>query len=206
MKAKTKSKILFWTVISVSVIVYVCICASESLVKIGKANFEAEISTASYVAIGKTLNANLLSDVYEIIKDADGAIVMISANAFKLNMLSKTLAEECLKTYAVLANGGVSVPVGAFTGIAFLSGFGFGVNMKLVTVKSVKCEFVSKFESAGINQTKQSLYLKIIPDCAVVCGLKKEIIVGEIEYLCYENYLIGKVPDTYLNVTSYVAR
>ncbi len=182
------------------------ICASKSLLAIGKATFEAEISAASYVAIGKTLNSESFDGLLEIVKDKDGNVVMISSNALKLNALSKTLAEECLKSYSFLANGGVKVPVGAFLGISFLSAHGKPVNMKLITVKSVKCEFINKFESAGINQTKQSLYLKIIPDCVVVAGFKKQTISGEIEYLCYENYVMGKVPETFFNVTSYVAK
>lgn len=206
MKGKIKSKIILAVVVVLSLAVYSGVCASKSLVAIGKANFEAEISTASYIAIGKTLDSDVLNGLYEAVMDKDGNVVMISSNALKLNFLSKTLAEECLKSYSILANGGVKVPTGALTGISFLSGLGKPIDMKLVTVKSVKCEFVSKFESAGINQTKQSLYLKIIPDCVAVAGLYKQSIVGEIEYLCYENYVIGKVPEAYLNVTSYVAK
>ncbi len=200
-----KRKLTGIFVVLVLLTIYVCACASKSLRAIGKAQFEAEMSTATYIAIGKTIEDNSLEDLFSVMTDDNGNIVMISANGLKMNMLTKTLAEECLKAYSLLAEGGVSVPVGAFTGITFLTAVGKPVNMKLITVKSVKCEFFSQFEEAGINQTKQSLYLRIVPDCKVIAGLKSEPLIGEVSLLCYENYLIGKVPDTYVNVSGYTA-
>lgn len=186
-------------------VIYVCVCASKSLRAIGKAQFEAEMSTATYIAIGKTIEDKSLEDLFSVMTDDNGNIVMISVNGLKMNTLTKTLAEECLKAYSLLAEGGVSVPIGAFTGLSFLTAVGKPVNMKLITVKSVKCEFLTQFEEAGINQTKQSLYLRIIPDCKVIAGFKSEALIGEVNLLCYENYLIGKVPDTYVNVSGYTA-
>ncbi len=200
-----KRKITGILIVLVLLTIYVCTCASKSLRAIGKAQFEAEMSTATYIAIGKTIEDNSLEDLFSVMTDDNGNIVMISANGLKMNMLTKTLAEECLKAYSLLAEGGVSVPIGAFTGVAFLTAVGKPVNMKLITVKSVKCEFFSQFEETGINQTKQSLYLRIVPDCKVVAGLKSEALIGEVSLLCYENYLIGKVPDTYVNVSGYTA-
>ncbi len=164
------------------------------------------MSTATYIAIGKTIEEDFIKDLFSVVKDDSGNIVMISVNGLKMNILSKKLAEECLNAYSLLADGGVSVPIGAFTGISFLTALGKPVNMKLITVNSVKCEFLTKFEQAGINQTKQSLYLKIMPECKVVAGLKSQTITGDVDFLCYENYLIGKVPNTYVNVSGYTAQ
>lgn len=189
----------------VAVFIYFGVCASKAITSIGSAKFQSEMSTASYLAIGKVMDQNLVSDLFEVLKDSDGNIVMITSNGIKLNALTKTLAEECLKCYSVLADGGIFVPLGSFTGITFLSGTGKKVNLKLIAVKSVKCQFFSTFSEAGINQTKQSLYVKIIPDCQIVAGFKKVNLTAEMEVLCYENYVIGKVPKTFVNVSGYVA-
>lgn len=205
MKSCIKRKITAVFIILVAVFIYFGVCASKAITSIGSAKFQSEMSTASYLAIGKVMDQNLVSDLFEVLKDSDGNIVMITSNGIKVNALTKTLAEECLKCYSVLADGGIFVPLGAFTGITFLSGTGKKVNLKLIAVKSVKCQFFSTFSEAGINQTKQSLYVKIIPDCQIVAGFKKINLTAEMEVLCYENYVIGKVPKTFVNVSGYVA-
>lgn len=205
MKRCIKRKITAFFIVLGAVFIYLGVCASKAVTSIGSAKFQAEMSTASYLAIGKVIDQNLVSELFEVLKDSDGNIVMITSNGLKLNDLAKTLAEECLKSYSVLADGGVCVPLGAFTGITFLSGSGKKVNLKLVAVKSVKCQFFSTFSEAGINQTKQSLYAKIIPDCQIVAGFKKINLAAEMEVLCYENYVIGKVPKTFVNVSGGIA-
>lgn len=184
---------------------YIVVCASRALFSIGKAHYEAEMSTASYAAIDSVINDISFGEFFDVVKNNNDDIVMITADAIKINGLSKKLAEECLKYYTNVCNSGVDVPLGAFSGIAFFSGLGKKININLLGVSSVKCQFESKFESVGINQTKQSLLLKIIPDCKVIAGFKKESIECEIEFICYENYIIGKVPQTYVNVTGFTA-
>ncbi len=181
------------------------VCASKAVVAIAESSFEAEASTASYMAIGEVVNEKDFSELFTVISDNVGKITMISTNGLKINSITRKLAEKCLDVYSKLASGGVKVPCGALTGIAFLSGSGKKLNLKVVSVTSVKCEFVSVYESAGINQTKQSLYLKIVPDCKIVAGLKRSSLKSEIEVLCYENYLLGEVPETYLNLSVYTA-
>ncbi len=163
------------------------------------------MSTASYAAIDSVTAGISFGEFFDVVKNNDDDIVMITADAIKINTLSKKLAEECLKYYTNVCDSGVDVPIGAFSGIAIFSGLGKKVNINLLGITSVKCQFESKFESVGINQTRQSLLLKIIPDCRVIAGFKKASLECEIEFICYENYIIGKVPQTYVNVTGFTA-
>lgn len=205
MKRKFKKLLLKISIILIAATVYFSVCASKAVVAIAESSFEAEASTASYAAIGEVVNQKDFSELFTVVSDNDGKITMISTNGLKINSITRKLAKKCLNVYSNLANGGVKVPCGALTGIAFLSGAGKKLNLKVVSVTSVKCEFVSVYESAGINQTKQSLYLKIVPDCKIVAGLKRSSLKSEIEVLCYENYLLGEVPETYLNLSVYTA-
>lgn len=206
MKRKTRKKIKIAVFIVLLVFIYVLICASRALYSIGKAFYETEMSTASYDAIDKVLSDEYFKDVYDLVKNDYGDIVAITTDNLKINRLTKTLAEECLESYKKICDDGVNVPCGAFTGIALLSGEGKSVNLNMVAVKSVKCEFYGKYESVGINQTRQALYLKIIPDCKIVAGFKRSNLKCEIEVLCYENLVLGKVPDTYVNFSGFTAK
>lgn len=206
MKCKTKKRIKIVVFIIFIVIIYVLSCASRALYSIGKAFYEAEMSTASYDAIDKVLSDEYFKDVYELVKNDYGDIVAITTDNLKVNKLTKTLAKECLDSYEKICDDGVNVPMGAFTGIALLSGEGRHVNVNMVAIKSVKCEFYGKYESVGINQTRQAIYLKIVPDCKIVVGFKRANLECEIEVLCYENLVLGKVPDTYVTFGGFTVK
>ncbi len=205
MKKKFKKFIIKLTAIIGALAVYLSICASKILLNIGVSKFEAQISTASYIAIGKVLEQQNFSDIFSLEKNNEGDIILVTTNGLKINYLAKKLADEAYVSYNVLADGGVQVPICALSGITFLSGLGKPINMRLITVNSVRCEFRSEFESAGINQTKQSMYLTIVPDCTVIAGFFKKKLANSIEILCYENYIIGNVPNTVVNITGYTA-
>lgn len=205
MRRKIKKKILCVGFIIVSVGVYLGICASKNVVAIAKSTFNANASTASYVATGFVFDGEY-DELFNVVYSNDGKVSMITANGLKLNSLTRSLAEKCLETCDTLAKVGVQVPIGALTGISFLSGVGKKLTFKIIFVNSVKCEFYSYFESVGVNQTRQSLYLKIVPDCKIVTGLKTYAMQNEIEVLCYENFIVGSVPETFVNFSTYTAK
>ena len=124
---------------------------------------------------------------------------MILTDFYKLNALSVSIANEVSTFFDNYFENGVDVPIGAFTGIKMLSGFGKKVKMPLVTANSVKCDIISSFTQAGINQTKHSLYINIIPEVYVVTRFYTKELKDEINVLIYENIIVGKIPEVYLN-------
>ena len=124
---------------------------------------------------------------------------MIVTNSYLVNSLATDIAT---KTYNYLnknANFGVDVPLGAFTGIKLISGFGSKVKMKLISVSSVKCDIISNFTQAGINQTRHSLYLDINCTVSIVTKTATKKVNDKISVLIYDNLIIGKVPSVLVN-------
>lgn len=158
------------------------------------------MSSAVYDALGNELLENARFDeLFSIHYNKDGDITFISTDSFKLNLLSQSLATKTLRFYEDYCSRGVDVPIGAFTGIRMLSGLGKKVNVKLIHVVSVKCDFVMKFEEAGINQTRQILYFNVTPDVSIVTIGKRTQKVQSMSVMVYDNLIVGKVPSTYLN-------
>ena len=79
------------------------------------------------------------------------------------------------------------MPIGAFTGLKLFSGLGAKVKLKLITVTSVRCNFVNEFTSAGINQTSHRLYVTTTPDVYVIAAGRKKYYKTEIRLLVYDN-------------------
>lgn len=141
------------------------------------------------------------SELIRVEKNNDGDITLMSADSLKINAISQTVAINTEKSLKEKLKEGIPVPVFAFTGIKFASGYGPIIKYDAITVASVNCVFNGKFEQTGINQTLHSLY--IVVDCKIDIELlyKKRSFNCSSEILISEAVLVGKVPETYLNGT-----
>ncbi len=174
--------------------------SNKMLVKIGEASYQGVLSTASYYAIEQTLGEKFnYENLYNIHKNEQGEITMISANSYKFNALTTMLAESVTYFLTDYINAGVDVPLGVFSGIGILQGVGTKIKMPLVVISSIKCEVISTFESAGINQTRHTLYVDVTPDASVITKVTNKKLVDNIRVMIYDNVIIGKVPEAYLN-------
>ena len=97
-----------------------------------------------------------------------------------------------------MCDEGIAVPLGAFTGIEAWAGFGPEIHMEIIPVAEVACRFVSGFESAGINQTKHSVYLEVVCEMSVVMPAKTHRFSAISQVLISESILVGEVPNVYL--------
>ncbi len=169
------------------------------LVDLGVSSYTGVLSTASYYALDKALGSNYdFNSLFTVVKDEKGEIQMITTDAFTFNKISTVIVDNVSYFLTDYISKGVEVPIGVFTGIRILSGYGKKIKMPLLTVNSVKCDIISKFEEAGINQTKHSIYVNIVPDVFVVTRFSTKRLTDTVTVLMYENIIIGKVPETYL--------
>lgn len=156
--------------------------------------------SVAYESIGQCFNEKSeLDDVITIEKDNDNNINYISCNTYKLNRLTGTLSNKFKEYFESSFSNGVQVPLGAFSGLSIFSGIGKKIKMNLIVITSVKCEFYSEFQEAGINQTRHIMKLFIIPTASIVSHKKTYKQTEKIEVILYDNLIIGKVPSTYLN-------
>jgi sporulation protein YunB len=135
--------------------------------------------------------------VYE--KDTTGQIALISINSTLSNKINRTVSDLSKNIIENELKDGVPIPVGIFTGIGFLSGKGKNVYLKVFNVQSVVCDFKSKFDDAGINQTLHSLYLDVEVQASLIYNGVDKVIRTNSEVLLAENLIVGKIPEFYLN-------
>lgn len=205
MKKKSLRNLKLVALVFSILLVYLSICANKLVLSQSEVLVKKSLTSCAYAAVGKVSGLFNYSDIFLVDKNSAGEIQMISIDGIKVNLLAQALVNEVVNSYNQIATLGVEMPLGAISGISFLSGYGKNVNFKVLTVNNVTCQFVSRFEQAGINQSHQSLTIKITPDCQLTFGLKKRKISTEIEFLCYENYIIGTVPDTFVDIKTFSA-
>lgn len=198
MKKKKKKIFKFLCFLAAFVITVVSIYFSSDriVVSFAEKTFDSIISSASYHAVDIIVEEKYnYSDLIKIRTDSSGNVGMIITDSYAVNKLATTAATKAYDYLTAEIDKGVEVPVGAFTGIRLISGFGTKVRMKVISVASVKCDFISEFAQAGINQTRHSLYLNINCIVNVVTKTKTETINDKITILVFDNLIVGKVPD-----------
>ena len=205
---KKKIKIKFFVFLALFFIEagYLYYSSNKILMNTGSAMYEGVLSSASYYAISEALKESESFDkLIDIQYNADGNVSSIVLSSYKFNSITSLIADKvCLYLDADLKKG-VPVHVGAFTGINMFAGFGKTFNMPLITVNSVKCEMISEFTSAGINQTRHALYVAVIPDVYIVTRTNTRKLEDSIKLLVYDNVICGSIPEFYMTGGIYSA-
>lgn len=175
---------------------------TKILISISEATIRSVTTVAVNDAIYYTLNDNVrYEDLITITYDAEGNVSTITTNSLQINRIARDTAYLSQENLTRMSAEGIQVPLGALTGIEALAGFGQKINLKIIPISNVECRFVSKFEEAGINQTKHSLYLEIVSDISIILPDKTSNLASTIEVLICESVIAGKIPDAYLQAS-----
>ena len=200
-KKRLKFRILLAAVCFLIIVLAVFLHANITgvLKSIAEASMRSITTVAVNDAIYYTLSDQIrYEDLVSVEHDHEGNILAITSNALQINRIARDAAYMSQQNLQTMSEGGIEVPLGALTGIEAWAGFGPKINIKIIPISNVACRFVSKFDQAGINQTKHSIYLEIVADISIVMPSGTSNFASLTEVLICESVLVGKVPDTYL--------
>lgn len=201
MRTATKIKIILILSAVLAIVLHIYLSVSDIMIEIGRNDFKSYTTNAVYLAMSEQKKEDF-KDICLITFDADGSVSYIGVDGFKANYLSYKIALSVYEKYSEYTKRGVDIPIGAFTGLKLLSGVGKTVNVKMITVSSVKCTFETKFESVGINQTMEYLYMIVEPSVTIVTKGRTIEETESVTVICYNNLIVGKVPEFYLQNTT----
>lgn len=198
-RKRLKRKIIIFFFVLDIFLTYVYCCATNLILDYASTDFQYYISNCSYYALNECLSEKFdFASVCEVQKNNSGEVTLIKTDTLLLNYISQKLALSCYDTLSEYMQRGLNVPLGTFSGIRLLSGFGKKVNVKITNTLSVECNISRSFTQAGINQTRQVISAIIHADITVYSLLKSKYYVGDIEIPLYDNVIVGKVPEVYL--------
>ncbi len=184
------------------------VCATyfrNSVVPVVIESSEAQVraigTNAVNLAATSVLSENITyDDLFTVVKNKNGDVEMIQANSPRINAIARQIANLAQANLDDLGVQTLDIAFGTFTGLALLTGFGPDVSIKIVPIGTANCDFVSSFVSAGINQTIHRIYIDVYADINVITPIADPTISVKAEVLVCENLIVGKIPDTYLNV------
>lgn len=161
----------------------------------------AATEAANNAAYSVLFSGYSYGDFVKITRDDDGNILSITTETLKMNTIARNAVSATKSNFEDISSAGVKIPLGAFTGIEALAGSGPKISVKTIPVCSVDCSFYSTLTSAGINQTKHSVYINIVSDITAVMFVRSESVTVTSEILIAENIIVGKIPSVYMQTS-----
>lgn len=134
-------------------------------------------------------------------KDADGNVTAISSDMAHIN----TLSTEILNSVIESTDNGVieiNIPAGNLSGLNLLLNKGPDVKVDIIMLTSSRVDFRNEVVSCGINQAKYQLVLEVTIDIDILVPWGTESATTVTEVIVADTVVVGKVPDTYLNMES----
>lgn len=131
--------------------------------------------------------------------DDSGSVSAISSNMAHINLLST----EILNSVIAATDNGVikiSIPLGNLTGLNLLMGRGPNVSIDIIMLTSSRVDFKNEITPCGINQARYQLMLEISVDVDILVPWRTESANTVTEVIIADTVIIGKTPETYLNM------
>ena len=156
------------------------------------------ISTAIYDEIDK------LDITYDKLvsfeKDNNGDITALKTDIIEINKLKNLLSVRIMNDLISMDTAELDIPIGTVIGTDLLVGKGPAINVNIVPVGSVETEIINEITSAGINQSRHQIMMKITADLTIITSMTN-ISTNVSTYICIaETVIVGDVPEAYTNV------
>lgn len=139
-------------------------------------------------------------DVIHAEKDNSGNITMIKADTLKLNKIACDVAVNSQEKLNSIGTKGIKIPMGYIFKNNILAYLGPNITVKMEPIGSIEAKYISNFESAGINQTRHRIYVKVITDIKVIAPFKNSSITVSNEVPIAETIIVGKIPETSISL------
>lgn len=161
-----------------------------------------QISLAISEAVDECLAAEELeySDLITMETDGSGRVTSLAVRTGDSTRFRRLVTGQLVERLDSITPDTLSVPLGSLTGVLLLSAVGPSVRVRIQSVGDVVTEYIHEYTSAGVNQTRHSVCLKI--SATVYLLIPGEIVPVSVEdRICVaETVIVGEVPNTYLNV------
>ena len=140
------------------------------------------------------------SDIIRLEKDQNGNIRAVQSDLFEVNSLKTEIALDIQRKIAEASETDFKIPSGSLTGIDFLSGAGPYIKFNLMPYGNAQVDFISSFETAGVNQTRLMVNLNVKTNFALLMPTVNTGCTVENTVPLFQTIVVGEVPESFFNV------
>ncbi|NMF03333.1 sporulation protein YunB [Clostridium beijerinckii] len=139
-------------------------------------------------------------EMVKIEKDSQGNIILIQADTGKLNYITAELSTECNKELSDMKNTAIKVPLGWMSDKSAFYNIGPKISVEIEPIGNISTSYESKFESAGINQTRHKIYLNVTAKIRLRLPLRNQDAEVSTQVPVSDTIIVGKIPNTTLGL------
>ena len=202
-KRSLKSKLSYIALVIFAVVIFLIgvFCYQLSLHIDEMSKYESKLLATDIInsAVGEALDSYSSQGVIEEVKDSSGKTISFSLDSVKCNEINKIISQAITEKIKRSEDEGFDVPVGTLSGITFLAGRGFDLELRLHQLGSVSTKIMSEFDDCGINQSRYRVYINISVELSAVLPIKTTEITVDRQYLIAEKVIVGDVPEAYFS-------
>lgn len=140
------------------------------------------------------------SDLIYTKLDSQGKISMIQSNSVLMNQVASDVALEIQNELKQVKTTTSYIPIGTALKSPILAKYGPQLKVSIQPIGTVSVDFKTSFESAGINQTRHTIYLEVKTQVKVVIPLTTSTKEVKAQIPICETIIVGDVPESYVNV------
>ena len=140
------------------------------------------------------------SDLIYTKLDSQGKISMIQSNTVLMNQVASDVALEIQNELKQVKTTTSYIPIGTALKSPILARYGPQLKVSIQPIGTVSVDFKTSFESAGINQTRHTIYLEVKTQVKVVIPLTTSTKEVKAQIPICETIIVGDVPESYVNV------
>ncbi|HIS77494.1 MAG TPA: sporulation protein YunB [Candidatus Merdivicinus excrementipullorum] len=158
---------------------------------------------AAQQAMSRGVSEYLASETGSLLQVETGAenvVRFVETDMAQVNRIKLGVTETILQNFQEMPRQEVKIPLGLLMGSQMFSGLGPDLTCRFYPHGSFQIRLESRFEEAGVNQTRYQLMLcteaKVT---SLLAGTSADVSVPT-EYLLAETILAGEVPENYTRV------
>ncbi len=139
-------------------------------------------------------------DIIFVHKDSQGHVTLMEADTAKVNRVAAETALAVQKSLEELKWQTFAIPLGQVFGIPMIANYGPKIRYTILPAGTVRVNVVDKFDSAGINQTKHSIYLHFTAHVQIVVPSKSGEAQVTAQVPLAESIIVGSVPSALVSI------
>jgi sporulation protein YunB len=136
-------------------------------------------------------------DLIAFEKNSEGQITALKTNMVKVNQLKVEITNIVLDRIDAIDQSQLYIPLGNIVNGDLFSGRGPRIPIKIVPTGVVTASFENQFSSAGINQTRHQVIMKLTVDMNVLAPGTTQATSVTSSVNVAETIIVGTVPGNY---------
>ena len=203
-KIKKRSKVAILFIFLLVVFILISYKINNDLKPIMMALCDAQARIIATETINETIRDEFGSkisydDIMTVKTDKEGNVVMIQANTVELNRIGSRIALGIQNRIGGIGGRSVKIPLGILFKNDLFAYYGPKITFIMQPMGSTLATYRSDFRAAGINQTRQIVYLDVTANVQVIIPLSRNSISVTSNIPIAESIIVGKVPNTFVD-------